>query len=256
MSKAERYRNARERLAEQRRREEQRRKRLRALLVSGGAIALIAVVVVAVVLVRAGGDDGEAVATAPVSRQSDGSIVMAQPGVTGPVLEIYEDFQCPACQKFEEATGKTIKQLAADGEVKVIYRPFSLFRASPEPTRGNSLRALNASLCAPADKWLAYHDKLFEEQGPESRTGFKNDDLIDWAADVGITGEAFEKCVKNTERQSLVDQANDIADKAGVQSTPWVALNGNKLGDVAVFTPEGMREAVRNAPASPAPSSG
>jgi protein-disulfide isomerase len=260
MSKATRHRNARERLAEQRRLEEQRRKRLRALLVSGGAVLVIGVVVAAVVLTRSGGGDGEAVATAPVTRQADGSIVMAKPGVSGPVLEIYEDFQCPACQKFESATGKTVKELAAEGKVKVVYRPFSLFREWPEPTKGNSARALNASLCAPADKWIAYHDKLFAEQGPENSKGFANDDLISWAKDAGITGAAFEKCVEGSEQKSMIDQANAAAEKAGVQSTPWVTLNGRKLDDNATFSAEGLRKVVENTPdtatTSPASSSG
>ncbi|MBA9006442.1 DsbA family protein [Thermomonospora cellulosilytica] len=247
MSKAERQRSARERLAEQRRREEQRHRRLRALLVGAGAVAVIAVVVAAVVLVQTRGGDEGPVATAPVSRQADGSVVMAKPGVTAPVLEIYEDFQCPACQEFEEATGRTVKELAAEGKVKVVYRPFSLFRSSNEPTRGNSLRALNASLCAPADKWLAYHDKLFAEQGPETAKGFENADLVKWAAEVGITGDAFAQCVEGTRKQQQIDQVNATADRAGVQSTPWVTLDGRKLDQNATFTADGLREAVENA---------
>ncbi|SEF53219.1 Protein-disulfide isomerase [Thermomonospora echinospora] len=260
MSKATRHRNARERLAEERRRQEQRGRRLRAVLVSGGAVLVIGIVVAAVVLMRSGGDDGEATATAPLTRQADGSVVMAQPGVSGPVLEIYEDFQCPACQKFEEATGKTIKELAAEGKVKVVYRPFSLFREWPEPTKGNSARALNASLCAPADKWIAYHDRLFAEQGPENSKGFENDDLVGWAKEVGITGAAFEGCVRGAEKEPMIAQANAAATKAGVQSTPWVTLNGRKLDQNEAFTAAGLRKAVENAPdtatTSPATSSG
>lgn len=246
MSKAERYRNARERLAERRRREEQRRRRLRALLVGVGAVVAIAVVATAVVLIQGRGDEGP-VATAPVSRQPDGSVVMAQPGVTAPVLEIYEDFQCPACKAMEKETGDTIKKLAAEGKVKVVYRPFSLFRASGEPVSGNSLRALNASLCAPDDKWLAYHDKLFAEQGPENAKGFENADLIKWAAEVGITDEAFAQCVEGTQKQQQIDQANATAERAGVQGTPWVTLDGRQLGQDAVFDAKGMRKAIENA---------
>ncbi|REE99758.1 DsbA family protein [Thermomonospora umbrina] len=251
MSKAERERSARERLAEERKREAQRAKKLRALLVSGGALLVIAVVVVAVVLVQSGGDDdkGEpAVATAPLSRQADGSIVMAKPGVTGPVLEIFEDFQCPACEKFEEASGKTVKELAAEGKVKVIYRPFSLFFQGQEPTRGNSIRALNASLCAPADKWVAYHDRLFEEQGPETSQGFGNGDLVTWGEEVGITGDAFDSCVRDGQKNAEIPKANAAAQKAGVESTPWVTLNGQKLDQNITFVPGALRKAVESAP--------
>ncbi|HEX2315627.1 MAG TPA: thioredoxin domain-containing protein [Thermomonospora sp.] len=248
MGTADGRRSARERLAAERAREAVRARRRRALAVTLGVVAVIAVVVVAVVLVR-GGDSGDGYegAQAPATRQADGSVVVAQPGVTAPVLEIYEDFQCPACKSMEDATGDTVKELAAERRVKVVYRPFSLFRDAPEPTRGNSLRALNASFCAPADKWVAYHDKLFDEQGPENATGFENQDLISWARDVGITGAAFERCVTGNGRSAQVEQANAAAGRAGVQSTPWVTLNGRRLDQNAVFTPDGLRAAVRDA---------
>ena len=36
-----------------------------------------------------------------------------------PRLDVYEDFQCPACQQIERALGPTIKQMADAGEVQV-----------------------------------------------------------------------------------------------------------------------------------------
>jgi protein-disulfide isomerase len=248
MSKATRQRSARERLAEERKRQSDRRKKTRALLVAVGALAAIAIAVIVVVVLRSGGGEpADPVATAPLTRQADGSMVMARPGVTAPTLEIYEDFQCPACKKFEEETGRTIQELAAAGELRVVFRPFSLFRQWPEPTKGNSTRALNASLCAPADKWLAYHDRLFAQQGRENAPGFGNADLIKWAREVGITGDAFVSCVTGNGQAAQAAKLNEGAQRAGVQSTPWVTLNGTKLGDDAIFSAEGLRKAVRDA---------
>ncbi|REE99759.1 DsbA family protein [Thermomonospora umbrina] len=248
MSNAEGPRSARERLAAERARDEVRARRRRALGMVSTTVAVIAVAVVAAVLVR-GGDSGDRPqgAQAPTTRQPDGSIVMAEPGVTGPVLEIFEDFQCPACKAMEDATGDTVRRLAAEGRVKVVYRPFSLFRTAPEPTRGNSQRALNASFCAPADRWLAYHDRLFEEQGPENAVGFENRDLVSWAEDVGIGGGAFASCVARGGGGAAAERADAAARRADVESTPWVTLNGRRLDEDAVFTPEGIRGAVRNA---------
>lgn len=250
MSKTDRQRTARQRLAEERARQDDRRRRQRALFIALGAVVVIAVVLVIVVAVRGGDDAGSKSfqgALAPVSRQADGSVVMAGAGVAKPVLEIFEDFQCPACKGFEEATGKAVKELAGEGKVKVVYRPFSLFKDSPEPTKGNSLRSLNASFCAPADKWMAYHDKLYKEQGPEGSKGFENADLISWARDAGISDGGFEACVNGTQKSAQIDQANAAAAKAGVQSTPWATLDGRKLGQDATFTADGLRKAVSEA---------
>ncbi|SEF53240.1 Protein-disulfide isomerase [Thermomonospora echinospora] len=239
--------SARKRMAELRAREAARAHRRRALATVLGALVVIAVTILAVVLLRGGENSrsGYRGSLAPLTRQADGSVVMARPGVSGPVLEIYEDFQCPACKSMEEATGKTVKELAAAGEAKVVYRPFWLFRNSPEPTRGNSLRALNASLCAPADTWIAYHDRLFAEQGPENSPGFRDEDLISWARQVGIGDGGFASCVTGVRKSAQIDQADAAATKAGVQSTPWVTLNGRRLDQKTVFTPDGLRRAVR-----------
>jgi protein-disulfide isomerase len=254
MSKAARARTARDRLAEERRRQAERQKRVRALMITLSAIAVIIVVVVGVAVFQSKKNQpsGYAGALAPLSRQADGSVVMAKAGVTGPVLEVFEDFQCPACKTFEESNGDTVKRLAAEGKVKVIYRPFRLFPT--EPMRSNSQRAANAAECAPADKWMPYHDAVYKNQPLESQPGFSNKDLIKWAKDVGISGPAFEKCVNGGEKNSLVDQATSYATTAGVEGTPTLSLNGKKLDNGSTYTKSGLEKAVLEAPATQAPS--
>ena len=39
---------------------------------------------------------------------------------------IYEDFLCPFCGALEAATHDDLAALAADGQVRVTYRPFVL----------------------------------------------------------------------------------------------------------------------------------
>ncbi|GAA2101338.1 DsbA family protein [Actinomadura alba] len=254
MSKAARERTARDRLAEERKRQAERHKRLRAIMVTLGAIAVIAVVVVAFVAVQSNRDntDGYQGPLAPLSRQADGSVVMAKAGVAGPVLEVFEDFQCPACKNFEDVNGDTAKRLAAEGKVKVIYRPFRLFQQ--EPLKSNSQRAANAAECAPADKWIALHDLIFKNQPAEGSKGFSNKDLIGWGKEAGINDAAFEKCVNQGEKNSVVDQATQYASSAGVQGTPTLNLNGTKLGDDATYTQAGLEKAIQAAASAPAPS--
>lgn len=250
MSKAARQRTARERLAEERRRHAEQQKRIRAVLITLSAVAMIVAVVFTVVFVQSRKADpsGYQGPLAPFSRESDGSIVMAKAEVTGPVLEVFEDFQCPACKNFEESNGDTLKRLAAEGKVKVVYRPFRLFQQ--EPLKSNSQRAANAAGCAPADKWVSFHDIVFEHQPREGAKGFDNKDLIQWGKEAGIGDAAFEKCVMDGERNSLVDQTTQYARTAGVEGTPTLKLDGTKLGDQATYTKEGLEQAVMAASAS------
>jgi protein-disulfide isomerase len=186
-------------------------------------------------------------ALAPVTIQDDGSVVMAKPGVEKPVLDVYEDFQCPACEQMERVTGATIKNLAAEGHAKVVFHPITIF--GKEPTKSNSVRAAAAARCVPEDKWVAYHDKLFEEQPSESEQGFAIPDLVAWGKEVGITDPAFERCVTSQQHAQAHQAASQRVLNSGVisQGTPTLVLNGTEVDNTAAFSPSGLRQAVLDA---------
>src|SRR6266496_2022303 len=111
MNKGDRRRSARERLAAERARQVQRDKRRRMTMITVGAVAILALVVGVGVYAVNSGEDKTAKATtytgalAPLTRQSSGAIVMVKAGVATPLLEIFEDFQCPVCKAFESTSG-------------------------------------------------------------------------------------------------------------------------------------------------------
>jgi protein-disulfide isomerase len=250
MSKAARERSARERLAVERKRQAARQKQRRLLAIILGSVVAVAVVVVATVLImdqraKNGRAEAHKGALAPLSRQADGSIVMAKSGVTKPELEIFEDFQCPICKQFESTTGKTIEDLAVQGKVKVVYRPFHLFGQQKDPVKINSLRSAEAALCVPADKWISYHDALFKFQPAEGEKGFSPDDLVKWGKDVGVTDPNFEKCVRDEQKKTTVDAMTKYAlQDRGVDGTPTVFLNGQKLDQSQFMNPAALRSTV------------
>jgi protein-disulfide isomerase len=253
MSKAARERTARERLAEERKRQAARAKQRRLLTVVLGAVAVVALVVVVVVVVMDQRSQRDQTAApyrgpqAPLTRQSDGSIVMAKQGVNGPLIEVFEDFQCPACKSFEDGTGKTVKQLAAEGKAKVVYWPFHLFGQQRDPIKSNSLRSASAALCVPAPQWLSYHDALFKFQPQEGSEGFATKDLVAWGRDVGVTDANFEKCVTGQQKKSQVDTMTTYAlQTRQVNSTPTVFLNGRKLEN-ELQDPAALQKAVADA---------
>jgi protein-disulfide isomerase len=265
MSKAARQRSARERLAEERKKQALKAKRTRSLTIIVSAIGILALVVGIGVAYANKKEERAAKATvysgalAPVSRDSDGSIVMAAQGTTAPLLEVFEDFQCPICKEFEAASGSTIKKLAAEGKVKVAYHPFQLFQQAPEST--NSRRAANASLCVPADKWISYHDTLFQNQPKEGSNGFTTKDLTQWGQDLGFGDAAFQKCVSGTEKGSQLDQITKNAlDDRKVTGTPTVYLDGKPLNlQDQIMNPQALEStilaAAKTAPAAtPTPS--
>ncbi|MGH3239985.1 MAG: DsbA family protein, partial [Spirillospora sp.] len=233
-----------------------RRQRLLVVVLGGVAVAAVAVVLAVVAVSRDDGGD-EALDSykgplAPAAREQYGAVAMAQPGVSAPVLELYEDFQCPACRALEQRLGGTIKQLAAEGRAKVVYRPFQLFQQ--DPLMSNSRRAANAAACLPVANWVSYHDRLFAEQPVEGDTGFGNEDLIDWGAAHGVADPAFAACVNGAQQIDLVEKASAQAGRAGVDATPYLALNGRKVGGDVLGSPDELREAVAKATGGRAPA--
>ncbi|MBP2702282.1 thioredoxin domain-containing protein [Microbispora sp. RL4-1S] len=181
---------------------------------------------------------------APVTLESDGTVVMARPGVTAPVLDVYEDYQCPACKQMEETSGSTIKNLAAEGKAKVVYHVITIFQQ--EPTRSNSLRAANAARCVTdGSEYMKFHDLLYSRQPSETQTGFSVDDLLKWGKEAGVTSSGFESCVRGQSKVAAQEQfTSKIMATGKITGTPTVMLDGKPLDTSVVFVPSDLRDAV------------
>ncbi|MEV4798948.1 thioredoxin domain-containing protein [Nonomuraea sp. NPDC049421] len=186
-------------------------------------------------------------ALAPITVQSDGTAVMAQNGVTGPVVDIYEDFQCPACKELERVSGQTFKNLAAEGKAKVVYHPITIF--SQDPTRANSVRAGSASRCvADGKQWMAFHDLLFENQPPETEEGFLPDQLKQWGKDAGVDTPGFDQCVtSNKNADAQLAYSKKVTEEQKLDHTPTVKLNGTEIDNQVLFSPSQLRDEITEA---------
>lgn len=249
MGKGARQASARERIRAQRAKERRREKQKRiATIVSVVVLAVGAVGAGMWYAAERGRSETVTTALAPITVQADGTVVMAKEGVTAPVLDIYEDFQCPACKALEETSGPTIKNLAAEGKVKVVFHPITIFQQ--EPTSGNSIRAGAAARCvSDGAQWMAYHDRLFEGQPAETVEGFKVDDLVAWGKEVGVTAADFEECVTSQRHAQAHQDFTKKVLQSGVitQGTPTLVLDGQEVDNNVAFTPSELRQTILDA---------
>ena len=146
----------------------------------GIIVAVVVVAVVAaifVVLNRPWDSSAQPVAaTYPVA--VDGVVVTAgQP--TAPVtIDVYEDFLCPFCERFETRNRDDLTAALNEGRVKVNFHALNILDARTTPP-GYSTLAANAALCAvPAGIWPAYHERLFAEQPAEGSAGLTAAQLV------------------------------------------------------------------------------
>jgi protein-disulfide isomerase len=173
----------------------------------------------------------------------DGTVTVVKGGVRGPLVDVYEDFQCPVCMEFYRVNEVTLKNLVGEGRAKVVYHPIVIF--AREPLSGNSVRASAAAHCVTdRSRWLAFQDQLFTHQPPEGAAGFSFTDLISYGTAAGVTGEEFESCVRTLRYVARVRQTSQAAITSGVSGTPTVKVNGKAVPTDETLTAEGLRNAV------------
>jgi protein-disulfide isomerase len=204
-------------------------KRSRTPLLVVGVVIVVAVVVGGALLIaRALGNEVEPTYTAT----ADGAVVTAG---TGPVaIDLYEDYICPSCERFEERYGNEITTALNDGRLTVRFHTIAILDEQSTPP-GYSTRAANAALCAvPAGIFPRYHKKLFDEQPAEGSAGLSNEQLIEIGTELGAPGD-FAACVQSDTHADAIAKETDTAttDPAlqteGRFGTPTVAIDGKKI---------------------------
>jgi protein-disulfide isomerase len=174
-----------------------------------------------------------------------------------PILQIWEDFQCPACARFEEASGDAIQSLIDAGKVRVEYRPTIFLDKnllSSNTAAGNpnsSERASMAFGCAvDAGAEENYHRGVFAVQPSEEGSGFSNETLISVAENSGISGDAlttFTDCLTSEKYAGWVANSYAAFESEGVSSTPTGFLDGTELSGDVLFDPAQLTAAIEAA---------
>jgi protein-disulfide isomerase len=178
---------------------------------------------------------GPSVSTIDVVRASAPSGIPADGLVLGkadaPVtIEIYEDFQCPACLHWGRDVFPTLaSHELADGTVKISFHGYAFI--GPE-----SIDAAKAAWAANQqgrfwDMWAT----LYANQGlHENAGGFARERLVAMADLIGLDHDRFLVDIDSAEAASAVSGSSASAVAAGINSTPSLVING-KLFDGAGY---------------------
>lgn len=165
----------------------------------------------------------------PPNATADGAGISPYEAKDGaPTVEVFFDYQCPACANFEAAFASELSRLAQAGEIKLVYRTMLFLDLS----HGNdaSTRAGVAAACADvAGKYDAYHTTLFQML----RSGYPDSVLTTTVPGrIGLTGaelESFQKCYTERRTLNFVRSAGEAAINAGVNATPTIRVNDKPL---------------------------
>jgi protein-disulfide isomerase len=202
---------------------------------------------------RAGKSENEAIDAAKASKWGQGpqppklledavTIPTAGAPVRGPAgaaltLVEFSDFQCPYCAI---AVGKLDAVLQTyPGKIKLIFKQF------PLDTHSQAALAAAAAIAAHRQgKFWPMHDALFAHRRDLSPTS-----IVALARTTGLDMKRFEADLNSPETKKIVASDTDDGDRAGVEGTPTVFINGRKyngsldLADIRKVIDEELKKA-------------
>ncbi len=218
LTKKQRAQERAERLAALKAEQARTEKRRRFLAVSG-VVAAALVIIVGVIVVQ---QVTEEKVKAPETSEFG---LVRGPDDAPHSLVVYEDFLCPVCAQFEAAAGDQLAELAADGDVRIEYRPFSLLRQFS--WSHDALNAFFVVQDAAGDEVAReFHDVLYDEQPAEAGPYPSVDELVGLAVRAGAVEDDVRPGIESDAMADRVEAANAEAGDAGVDSTPIILLDG------------------------------
>ena len=202
-------------------------------LVTGLALVLGAVLVV-LALPRGGteGDELQVPFTSYPADLVDGEVVGAADAPV--VIELYSDFQCPACKLFvTERLPRLLNDFIRPGTVRIEARDIA-FLGTGNPDESLELAA-GARCAAEQDRYWPFHDLVFWNQGRENR-GDHDTAFIQRVADAaGLDRAAFDACFAKADSRAPVTATTAQAAAAGINSTPTLLVNGQAVVGVPAY---------------------
>lgn len=137
----------------------------------------------------------------------------------------FADFRCPFCERFYSDSEKSLmKNYVATGKVKYYFRSFAFLGPA-------STAASEAAECANEQgKFWKFHDWMYDHQAPETDTAYySKDNLITYAADLGLDKTKFSSCLNSDKFASNVNKDLSDGQAAGVNGTPTTFVNGTPI---------------------------
>lgn len=224
------------------RRQEQRKQRLYIIL---GIIA-VALVIALILIIPSLMPAGDIVQITPIEHPLMVGRSLGDPNA--PVkVDVYADFQCPACKSFaEDIEPKIVDKYVANGDIFLTFRHFPFL--DDGAVRKESDQAANASMCAAdQDRFWDYHAILFANWNGENQNAFTDKRLVAMAEELGLDMDAFNNCFQANTFKDEIESDLAAGRMKGVQGTPSVFVNGEILTPGFIPSFDEMSQAIDTA---------
>jgi protein-disulfide isomerase len=148
------------------------------------------------------------------------------------VIDIFEDFQCPACQFFSDSIEPLIIQyLVETGKARLVYHNYPFLDGEGASNGGESDQAANASMCANEQgKFWEMKAVLYANWNGENQGNLSNRRLVAMAEAINLDMDAFNTCFSANKYKDDIQASFDYGGELGVSGTPSAFVNGAKVG--------------------------
>ena len=183
----------------------------------GAAVLLAIAGVLGAQLIPSGGGSGD------ISLEGEPMIGSENASVT--VVE-FGDFQCPACNQFEQGAFSQIKSEYIDsGDVKFYWKDFPLSgHAWAQPAS----EAMECVYRQDEEAFWNVKSTLFNNQRSIS-LGNVEDKVVGWAEEEGVNATEVRSCIDSRDSSGEVRDDKQEGLGVGVTGTPSIYVNGEKL---------------------------
>jgi protein-disulfide isomerase len=144
---------------------------------------------------------------------------------TAPVtIVLFSDFQCPFCARVNPAIEEAVKTYG--NRLKVVWKHL------PLPMHPQAIAAAEASEAAREQgKFWQMHDRLFASQQHFSEP----EHFARVARELGLDMDRYQSSIASGRGRSRVSEDERMAARAGIQATPTMLVNGEKVEGAVPF---------------------
>jgi protein-disulfide isomerase len=202
-------------------------------VLAGLAVVVVAAVVIGGIVWNSNRDKG----TADTNVLSTTAVFTTGSASAPTTIDMFEDFQCPACRNLEASSGDALTDAVNSGRLQIRYHMLN-FLDKRSGSGDYSSRTAGAMKCVAAtedqDVQLAYHSLLFQQQPDEGDVDHDNQALAAFAKDVGAS-DATQQCIADGAQvaaaQKLAEQSQSELSTAlgGQVGTPSVLEDGKQV---------------------------
>ena len=164
----------------------------------------------------------------PTSLADGRSLGKADAPVT---LELWSDYQCPACAQYAEIVEpELVADYVTPGVLRIVHRDAAFQGVRAGGSYDESVESAAGARCAAEQgRYWPFHDWVFANHNGENKGAYADARLRAMATSAGLDVTAWDACRATGDQQRAVRAETEQGSAGGIGSTPTLIINGETI---------------------------